>query len=452
MKKQIVFLELNEVPLLVFQRYADSSPSFQKLFNRFTVYRTRCIDNIHLSPWITWPTVHRGVTYEFHGIQNFGQDLSAQNKKYPPIWQHLKRRGLSVGVYGSLHSSSLPVDFSQYDFYVPDPFSSHAICNPESLSCFQDFQLRLSRKSARNVDPALGSIDLIGLLRSLLSAGLTLRTANCILSQLLSERLNSARLSRRRVLQASINFDIFNSLLHRHNPAFSTFFTNHVASSMHRYWEASFPDDYSSPTQSASWQKVFRHEIPRAMSVASFFMNELIKYVDRSPNAELWVCTSMGQAPVEGYEAIGSQLFLANPCRLLSFLGLDPSLYSIEPTMAPRVTFRASSQRDILLLVESLSGFSIQGEFLEVMVNHCTATLRIMHWNSLPSLTYNGLGVSLSDAGFEMVAISDSSGTSAYHKPEGVLMIYGKDSNRFNPDKFIQTQQIFSLVDSYFDQ
>ena len=451
MKKQIIFLELNEVPLLLFERFANSSPPFKRLFTQFSVYRTLSIDNVHLSPWITWATVHRGVTHEFHGIENFGQDLTERDKEYPPIWQRLKSRGLSVGVYGSLHSSNLPEDFSQYDFYVPDPFASHSVCNPKTLSFFQEFQLHLSRKSARNVDPSIGAPNLIALFRSLLSAGLTLRTVYRIAYQIFSERLNRARLSRRRVLQASINFDIFKTLLYRHNPSFSTFFTNHVASSLHRYWEASFPGDYSSPVQSIKWCKTFRHEIPHAMNTATEFIAELMKYVDHSPNAELWVCTSMGQSPVEGYEAIKSQLYLVNPSALLAFLGLDSSAYTIEPTMAPRVTFRAATQRDNFALVESLRGFMIAGKALEVMTGCNSATLRIMHWNVLPSLTFNGSDVLLSDAGFEMVDISDSSGTSAYHIPEGVLMIYGKDSGRYGRDQVIQTEVISSLIESCLD-
>ena len=187
------------------------------------------------------------------------------------------------------------------------------------------------------------------------------------------------------------------------------------------------------------------------MSTAALFMADLMKYVDHSPNAELWVCTSMGQSPVEGYEAIKSQLYLVNPSKLLTFLGLNSSSYVIEPTMAPRVTFRAANQRDNIVLVESLKGLMIEGKALEVMTGSNTATLRIMHWNTFPSLTLNGSDASLSDAGFEMVDISDSSGTSAYHRPEGVLMIYGKESDRYDTNKVIQTQEIFSLIDSCFD-
>ena len=256
MSKRIVLLELNEVPLIVFQRYADKSRSFRKLLNLFTVYHTRSHDNTHLSPWVTWPTVHRGVTHEKHHIDNLGQDLAVQNKEYPPIWQHLKARGLSVGVYGSLHSSQIPEDFNDYKFYVPDPFSPHSICNPQSLSSFQDFQLRLSRKSARNVSSSIASTQPITLLFTLLQKGLTIRSLVLLVLQLIHERIDKARLARRRILQVYLNFDVFKRLLYTKKPSFSTFFTNHVASSLHRYWEASYPSDYVCATQSLSWKRV----------------------------------------------------------------------------------------------------------------------------------------------------------------------------------------------------
>ena len=42
----------------------------------------------------------------------------------------------------------------------------------------------------------------------------------------------------RRTYQAGLAFDIFINFLQSTKPAFATFFTNHVASSMHRFWAA----------------------------------------------------------------------------------------------------------------------------------------------------------------------------------------------------------------------
>ena len=40
---------------------------------------------------------------------------------------------------------------------------------------------------------------------------------------------------------------------------FSTFFTNHLASAMHRYWEASYPDDYKKNIQDPKWINKYKY-------------------------------------------------------------------------------------------------------------------------------------------------------------------------------------------------
>ena len=71
--KQIVFFELNEVPYVIFKRYASKNKSFANLLAKFSQYKTFSHDEVHLSPWITWPTVHKGVTFKKHKIENLGQ-------------------------------------------------------------------------------------------------------------------------------------------------------------------------------------------------------------------------------------------------------------------------------------------------------------------------------------------------------------------------------------------
>ena len=57
-------------------------------------------------------------------------------------------------------------------------------------------------------------------------------------------------------------------------PDLSVFFTNHVASTMHRFWEATYPNDYKKQISSDSWIKTYKNEIPYAMKVSiSYIIN-----------------------------------------------------------------------------------------------------------------------------------------------------------------------------------
>ena len=46
-----------------------------------------------------------------------------------------------------------------------------------------------------------------------------------------------------------------------------------------------------------------------------------------------------------------------------------------------------------------------------------------------------------------MIKINDKSGTSAYHVPEGILMISGKDSSRYVDKGEIPTHEIKELIE-----
>lgn len=444
--KQIIFYELNEVPDNVFQRYRKKSNRFNNLLNKFSIYKTKSNDKCTLSPWITWPTVHRGVSYEVHNIKNLGQNLTNQNEKYPPLWMELKNKGYKVGVYGSLHSNQMPKDYREYSFYVPDPFSDHFNCQPKFLEPIQDFQLKLTRGSSRNVERSFVNKLSLKLFLSFFKSGITLRTYLKLIKQLFHERINKARVSRRRISQTIINFDIYLSLLKLSSPDFSSFFTNHVASSMHRYWEAAYPEDYNGKNkQDINWINTYKNEINFSMSVVEHQLQKLLNYADNHGNCEIWVCTSMGQAPVLDYEPINTQLYITDGFKLLKFLGLNPINYEIKPAMMPRWTFKGSKE-NILILSEMIKNILIDNEFIEQMVDEVTLTIKVECINKTPEIQYKGKNIDLIDIGFNLVKVDDKSGTSAYHIPEGILLIYGKNSARYDTNQIVSTDQIKNLI------
>src|SRR5436189_4615667 len=151
---KIALFELNEVPIRIFDYYRTARPAswIAKNFTKFKKYETFSENQGHLSPWNTWPTLHRGVANDRHFISDFNQDLRAVDHEFPPIWDLLSKNGIRVGVFGSLHSYPLPSDVTNYGFYVPDVFAAGSECFPESVELFQEINLRLSRDCARNVD------------------------------------------------------------------------------------------------------------------------------------------------------------------------------------------------------------------------------------------------------------------------------------------------------------
>lgn len=284
MQKKIILFELNEVPVRILDYYCAARPQswLAKSMNKRVNYETFMPNRGHLSPWNTWPSFHRGVSNEKHFLSDFNQDLSEVDKEFPPIWKKLADNGVSVGVFGSLHSFPVPSDQGNVKYHVPDVFAPSSECIPESVSLFQEINLALSRESARNVNGRVPVKEAAQLALRFRQLGFRFSTVTDVIGQILAEQSDKWKTTRRRTYQTVIGFDVFFKLLQNHRPDFTTFFTNHVASSMHRYWAAAFPSDYQDFKFSDDWVKTYDDEILWTMGKADRMLETLGAFVSES--------------------------------------------------------------------------------------------------------------------------------------------------------------------------
>lgn len=426
MGSNVILFELNEVPLKIIDYYVAARPSsnFARLMASSRVYESVSEDTGHLSPWITWPSVHRGVANSDHYISDFGQDLGEIDRAYPPVWQMLARAGVPTGVCGSLHSYPIPADRENYRFYIPDIFAADAQCIPAAIEPFQDFCLSLARESGRNVSSKVPLASATSLLRTLPELGITPKTVADLAGQILGERLDSTRLVRRRTYQSVLAFDVFMRQLEKRRPAFSTFFTNHVASAMHRYWAAVFPDEYETAAFDDEWRARFGDEIFFAMTKADEMLGRLLKHVDKHKDIELIVATSMGQEAVET-EAMETQLYVTKPDRFVAQLGVERGEWKTRPAMLPSFNFEVPADKADYVAAR-LKSMTVNGGHLSHRISgEGFFSVDFGHPNLRDTVVMVGNEVvSLADCGLENVEIQDRSGTTAYHIPEGTLMIY----------------------------
>src|SRR4051794_38436596 len=87
-KRKIILFETNEIPFRVLDDYIEQRPEshLAKLMAASKQLPTTCEDQVELDPWISWPTLHRGVIDEEHQILHLGQTLDFADETYPPIW------------------------------------------------------------------------------------------------------------------------------------------------------------------------------------------------------------------------------------------------------------------------------------------------------------------------------------------------------------------------------
>jgi hypothetical protein len=428
MSRKIILLEANEIPSRVLDFYVTQNPE-SRLAEILPVcrrYETVAADTCPLSPWITWPTIHRGVNNDTHNVLHFGQDLREADAEYPPIWQILMEAGIRTGVFGPMHSSPLPANAGRFDFFVPDTFAHTPECHPAELTAFQDFNLSMARQSPRNVSRGIDFKTLASFLLRAPGLGLRPSTVFSLLGQLVDERRNPWKSTRRRTYQPVLAFDLFIEQLREKKPEFSNFFTNHVASAMHRYWAALFPEDYDDLELDEQWQQRYKGEIDFAMNWTDRFVDRLVRFANKNPEYLLVVASSMGQCASSG-KRIDTQLYLRDPEAFLERAGISVNQWERRPAMDPTVSLLVSPDQ-ARGFEQFLHSMTIQGQpvkfetreegFFDLIFGQTDIDV------SRDKLLIGGQETSYSAVGLELTQVEDEAGSTGYHIPEGILFVY----------------------------
>ncbi len=446
---KIILFELNEVPVRIIDYYRRLRPDSWLASSAAKVkkYETFSENQGHLSPWNTWPTVHRGVANDRHYISDFNQDLTEVDREFPPIWQILAKNGIRTGVFGSLHSYPLPREITNYDFYVPDVFAAGSECFPANVEVFQEVNLRLSRESARNVDRSVPFGAIAKLLANIGDLGFRPSTMLDVGGHLALEKLSPWKTTRRRTYQSVIAFDIFFKLVNKQKPDFVTFFTNHVASSLHRYWAALFPGDYENQKYESDWIETYDGEILFAMDKADKMLARLGSFVDKNPDYKLLITSSMGQNAVE-CEPIETQLYVDDNTKFIAMLGAGHADFEPLPSMLPQFNF-AIAEGKAGVIEQNIAGLRINGEpIVYRRLEGRGFSIDLGHANlKQTDVTLNATPIALTETGMRNVVIEDKSSSTAYHIPEGHLLAYHPsfDETSFAANQ-LPTEEIAPLI------
>jgi len=425
----LILLEINEVPFRIWEYLAEHEPVIARFLRESELRLTQSPDQplqedaSFLHPWVTWASLHRGVPNTVHGIGDLGQDLQAINAQYPPLWEQLHRAGKQVGVFGAMHSSTMPKDAKDYAFFVPDVFASHTKAFPQYLESFQALNLFFTQKSVRNVS---GEIPLLQLQRFLVDApkwGVRPQTALKIAAQILAEQLSPWKRTRRRTTQFELSADVFFKLLKTHKPEFTSFFTNHLASTMHRYWAATFSEDFEVMEFSAEWQRQYAGEIAFAGKALAQFLGRIMAFSAREGYCIL-ALSSMGQVARRA-EVLETELFLENHTSFFNFLALSTEDYEVRPAMHPQYNFwiapekREALQEKLRALVLCETPFQFR-PYPDGVFSLDFGHRNIKH----PTAQLFGKEISMNCLGLKNKKIQDQSPGTAYHHPEGSYLFW----------------------------
>jgi hypothetical protein len=426
--KKIILFELNEVPFRVMDDYCEMHPesALNEFYSQSACASTFSPDEASLHPWCTWPTLHRGVPTSEHMLTNLSEELTEVDAEFPPVWKILARQDVSIGLGGSLHSWPPPEDLSAYDFYLPDTFASDSQAYPEELAVFQAFNLAMVDRSARNVSKSIAPKEAFEVLLRFRKLGFRASTVSNIGAQLLQELVNPVRKGRRRILQSVLAFDCFMKQLESKKPDFSTFFTNHVASSMHRYWVAKFPQDFGNSEYDANFIETYGGEIDFAMSVADRFLRRVMKFAKANPEYAIVLATSMGQAACEE-KVIARQVYVQDARLFMAAMGVEAHEFSRRRVMAPRFAVVVDEQK-VPVFRDRAEKMKVAGS--PVRFEEKSDGYFMIHFGQ-PNLNaeeefarIDNEEMPFASVGLENTLIEDAAGSTGYHIPTGMLMVY----------------------------
>jgi hypothetical protein len=462
-KRKLILLEANEIPFRVFDDYVARRPRshLARLMAMSKQVATVCEDQIELDPWISWPTLHRGVIDEDHQIRHLGQSLDFADETYPPIWRLLSSQGIKVGVMGSLHSSSVPDDVEDYAFYVPDVFANEFFAHPADLAAFQKFNLIMTRRSARNVETGLPLRSALDFLKFYPTHGMSRASMTATIKALLAETFHRHLRCRRRSIQPLLSLDVFMHLMRRTKPQFATFYTNHVAAAMHRYWAAAYPDDPGGTEMPDEWRRLYRNEIRYAMDCLDSMLGRLIKFANKN-DYRLAVCSSIGQAANKGNETSGFAT-IVDLEKFMTKMGLSQSEWTERHAMVPCLSVAVDpSKADAF--EERLRSISCDGKSMVASKREVAPLSYDRAGNSFhlfvifgsfagePVVEIDGAPSSFESIGWGLCEQQDNIDCSARHTPHGLLLVYDPSGARTDGDyrAMISTLDIAPALLDYF--
>jgi len=448
--KRILCYEINEVPWRVVDFYVSKRPgstlaSLLPISHQFT---SNTVDSGELHPWSTWPTLHRGVSNDVHGIRFLNQDLSGA-KNWPPIWDLLAKSGVSVGIFGSLQSYPV-VQHENILFHIPDTFSAGNETHPSKYSAFQAFNLKQTGEN-KAVASKL-SLDDAKSAFSLLRSGISIGSLSTVARHLIEEKRNPLNKRRRTLLQPVLAFDVFLDCLKNVQPQFVTFFSNHVAGIMHRYWKYTFPEDFDYSLTNSAEDKFHSNSILVAMDLLDKQLEKLLDVCDKH-EYELILVSSMGQEAIERGEYI-PELRLNDFSQFKRFLDL-PFDYRLNLAMQPDVAFEFDNQHDLhdfestVKTLKDEQGLPILEQRLNSVGN--TLNLRLARSKAVSSSNNALFGdrqISVAELGMDVIKRDVGTG---YHQPEGIWIWNSANPNLNQNREKVDSRQFLPTMLQHFN-
>jgi hypothetical protein len=340
--KNLILLELNEVNFDAVSFYIERGeclPGFKKLIEQGIVNTEAEPKYEHLEPWIQWPSVHTGKTYDEHSVFRLGDFVNSSSDQF---FEKVEKVGFSVGAVSPMNASN---KLHNPAYFIPDPwtqtpcdnsFLSNRITEAIVQAVNDNSQSKLTFKTIFNLGVAF--VALVNPFRYIPMEIYALKSFS--------------KPWRKALFLDMLLYEIHKTLFKRKNPNFSTLFLNAGAHIQHHYFfNSPFVD--SPELQNPSWY-VGKDEDPFLEMVRVY--DQMLLGLLSLPNTELMIATGLSQKP---YEKLKFYYRLKDHRAFLEVLGID------FKDAIPRMT------RDFLVSFDSVEQASVaEKQLSEILVDN----------------------------------------------------------------------------------
>ena len=338
----LILLELNEINFEVAKYYIDDGeelPGFKKLFDN-GVHSTESEHKYsNLEPWIQWPSVHTGKSYEEHGVFRLGDFINSDQEQF---FEKVERAGYKVGAISPMNASNR---LKNPTYFIPDPWT-------QTSSDDSYFSKSISKAINQAVNDNSKSKLTITTILNLCFAFIALVSPLRYYSMMKYALGCFGKPWRKALFLDMFLYEVHKKLLKKNKTNFSTLFLNAGAHIQHHYFFNS-PFVKSDELQNPSWY--IGHDQDPILEMLRVYDLMLLDLLDIK-NSEIIIATGLSQKP---YEKLKFYYRLKEHNTFLKNMGLD--FIKVEPRMT----------RDFLISFNSLEKADLAEEKLaSILVNN----------------------------------------------------------------------------------
>jgi len=339
----LILLELNEINFDAVSFYIARGkylPGFKKLIQKGIVTTESEPKYENIEPWIQWPSVHTGKTFDEHNVFRLGDFVNSSDGQF---FEKVESAGFSVGAISPMNASNQLINPA---YFIPDPwtktpcdesFFSNSISDAIVQAVNDNSQSKLTFNTIFNL--GLAFFALVQPARYIPMVKYAIKTLR--------------KPWRKALFLDMLLYEIHKTLFKRKNPNFSTLFLNAGAHIQHHYFFNS-PFVHSSELKNPAWY-IGKDDDPflEMIMVYDDMLTDLISL----PKTEVIVATGLSQKP---YDQLKFYYRLNNHASFLKEMGIE--FVDVIPRMTRDFLVSFDTSEQALLAERQLSKILVNNE------------------------------------------------------------------------------------------